>query len=174
MALTKLTAEEEHRALHPLVNKIDVDRGVWIKSDPGTGIQVIMYVDEPGVFLSWHGRPVADELAASAGFDVKQLKNEKLKRERMAAAGKLIEAEFAAALSGSQVVVERGGFKLMDLGGGRFTIRDEDNNPMSRTVLTEEQARKVFDQLAPVEENAPTPAAIKVKPSGAATNAPTA
>jgi len=58
--------------------------------------RVIMYVDRPGEYLDEHGRPVSDQQARMAGFDVDadQLKRRKL--ERMAQAHMKIDALWEA------------------------------------------------------------------------------
>lgn len=133
---------------------IDVDRGVLMRYLEGTGIQVYMYVDEPGVFLNAFGKEVSEDLAKQAGFDVERLSRERVKRERMKAAFAAIEAEIDNSEAKENVVEERDGFRLIDIGLGRYMIKDPEGASLNPVPVTEQIAKKLFDQLVPVKVEA--------------------
>lgn len=135
-----------------MANKIDYNRGVMFQSDAATGINVYMYLDNPGVFLSNQGTEVAPELARSAGFDVEKLTKERQLRERMSEAMKAIRAELALGEENKTVVVEREGFKLVDIGVGRFQVLGPDGDVLTKDPLPKEQAELLMDQLVPNPE----------------------
>lgn len=130
-------------------NKIDYDRGVIIRTEPKTGVDVYMYRDSPGVWLNAYGTPVTEELAKMAGFDVERYSKERIKRERMATAMAAIEQEMASAAVKKAVVMERGGFSVIDIGLGRFHVEDPDGNQLTSTFLPKETAIMLLDQLSP-------------------------
>lgn len=130
---------------------IDYDRGVIIKTHNASGMDVYMYADTPGVFLNAFGTEVDEKLAKEAGYDVDRLSREKVKRERIAAAAQMIEQELALADKEGQkeVVVERAGFKVIDIGLGRHFVEDPDGNRLTVHALPLEQAKTLLDQLTP-------------------------
>lgn len=129
--------------------KIDYDRGVIISQHKASGMDVFMYVDTPGVYLNAFGAPVSDQLAKEAGYDVEKFGKDKLKRERMAKAMTAIEAELAIAdeVGKKNVVEEKGGFKIVDMGVGRHYVEDPDGNRLNSVPLPVEQARVLLTQL---------------------------
>lgn len=131
--------------------KIDMyNRGVRKKSTP-EGVEVYMYIRDPGVFINAFGKPVGDELAAKAGFDVKELTKQKTKKDRQAAALKAIEEEYGGDVEGGKVVKKQGDLEVVDIGGGRHHIRDEDGNVLTPTPLPLESAEAVMKQMAKTE-----------------------
>ena len=100
--------------------RIDLDRGVISRSHPSLGMDVYMYVDDPGVYLTAHGTEVALALAEQAGFEVdKYAKQHKIK-VAMANAQADVLAQFNEATT--EVLVERNGFKVVDIGLGRCNV----------------------------------------------------
>lgn len=132
-----------------MARAIDYDRGVLIKKDEKSGIEVFMYLDEPGVFLSQVGRELAPELAAAAGYPVVELLKKREIKIRMAKAEIKIRAELEAAEEGSKIIQEKDGFKVLDIGLGRHRVLGPDNEPLTSEVLTKEQATLLVEQLAP-------------------------
>lgn len=131
---------------------IDYNRGVVIQQDKATGINVYMYINEPGVYLSAHGTPVSQDLARAAGYDVVELGKKKQMFERMKAAQDAIRAEFEGQVGNvSKVVIERQGFTVKDIGLGRFKVYDPDGAELTKDPLSMELATAVFDQLVPLE-----------------------
>lgn len=130
---------------------IDFDRGVLIRQNVSAGgIQVYMYVDQPGVFLNAFGDEVDEDLAAGAGFDVTALKRKRLIAERKAEALAAIEQELAGADEGEAITVrQRGEWQLVDIGLGRHVIKDPDGSVVTPAPLPREQADIVFDKLTP-------------------------
>lgn len=135
-----------------LERKIDYDRGVIIMTEPGTGMDVFMYVDSPGNFLTAHNIAVPEEIAAKAGYDTVKLGKERLRRERIKKASDIIDAEFADdSTTEEQVVQEHEGFKLVTIGLGRFNVKDVDDNVLNATPLAEETASKLFKAMSGFE-----------------------
>jgi len=123
---------------------IDLDRGVHQRQHPATGIAVYMYVDTPGVYLNAYGSEVSPELALEAGFDVDKLAKMRLRQERIKAARDQIEAEIDALDDGdTKIVRERDGFTIVDIGLGRYIIKDPDGN----ALISQPQSRAIADAL---------------------------
>jgi len=126
---------------------IDYDRGVIIKSIASTGMEVFMYRKEPGVYYTAHGSEVNQALARLAGFDVDRqvAMREHQRRALMASAQIAKELEVDNGVGKKVVLEEVAGFKLIDLGKGRYWIEDE-HGPLNKgTVLTLQMAKTVFD-----------------------------
>jgi len=144
---------------------IDYDRGVVIRLIPKLNMEVFMYVSEPGVYLSAHGKELPRSIAEEAGFDVIRLEAQRLHRERMAKASQMIAAELKIGDdAGIRTVVEaKDGFKIVSIGRGRHELEDEDGNILTPgAALTLDLARYVLRGF--VNEAAPAPAAV-VPPS---------
>lgn len=132
---------------------IDYDRGVIIKIEPLTGSDVFMYVDQPGQYLSAHGLPVPENFARAAGYDVEHLAKERVKLDRKKIASDAIDAELSDDKDAKNAVVEEvNGYKLVDIGLGRFLIRDPEDNLVTATALAKEHAIKVISLLAEKDE----------------------
>ncbi len=144
---------------------IDVDRGVMMRYLDGTGIQVYMYLDTPGVYLNAFGAEVSGDLARQAGFDVEKLGRERTKRERMATAFAAIEAEIEGRSEKEATLVERNGFKLIDIGLGRTVIKDPDGLSLVSNPVPLEYGQKLFDMLAP-EVKVEVKVEAETKPKG--------
>jgi hypothetical protein len=127
---------------------IDYNRGVQIRRHKMSGIDICMYKDQPGVFMSMLGTPIQAQLAAEAGYDVERLGKEKLRRERIAAAAAVIDAEFRAETQ-HEVVNERNGVQMVAIGNDRFVLQDKDGMKLADRHFTEPEARRLFDLLAP-------------------------
>lgn len=140
--------------------KIDYDRGVLLRYHEGTGVEVYMYHDEPGVFLSAHGTPVAESFARQAGFEVDELMKRRRIKERMAVAMKQITDEIEIAESKAIVVKEKGGFAIVDLGYDRYQVHSPDGDNLTPSPLSRAQSELLLDSLAPDEE---VPAEVAVK-----------
>lgn len=130
---------------------IDYDRGVIIKIHQQTGMDVFMYADEPGVFRNAFGTEIDASIAKEAGFDTDRLVKEKVKRERLAEAARSIEQELALADDEGKkdVVSERNGFKVIDVGLGRHFVEDPDGNRLTLHALPLEQAKGLLEKLVP-------------------------
>lgn len=131
------------------MSKMDADRGYAMRVIDGSGVQVYMYLDEPGIFRNAFGQEVDESLARLAGFDVDRLLKERAKRERLKAAFEQIEAEMAEGEAKQEVALERSGYTLIDLGLGRFQIKDPEGGLLTAMPVPEEVARRLFDQLVP-------------------------
>lgn len=141
---------------------INLDRGVETRRHP-SGIEVNMYIDEPGVYLSSHGTELPEAIAKGAGFPVEDLALAKLKKERLAEAHAKIEREYSVDGDVESVVKETdNGWKLVGYGKGRFNVVDPEGNKLSPTPLTQDIAETVFDDFTKVKKEAVEPP----KPNG--------
>lgn len=130
---------------------IDFDRGVMICSHP-SGVDVYMYFDDPGVYLTAHATKVSEEMARAAGYDVEVWGKKRQIRVAMAQAQAKVMEQFAAAeLEANIVVKEKGGFKVVDIGVGRFVIKDPDDETITDQAMSKEAAEILLDQLVPDE-----------------------
>lgn len=136
--------------------KIDYNRGVMINSHR-SGVDVYMYVDEPGVYLNAFAAEVSEQFAKEAGFDVETYGKARRKREMMAQAMQLIEDELADD-NDPKVIEDRDGFKLVQLGLDRYVVEDPDGQRLTPTPLGNLLARKVLDGLKPKVKEAKEPA----------------
>lgn len=129
--------------------KIDFDRGVIFATHPSLGISVYMYVDKPGHYLNVHGKEIPEQLARECGLDVEKYGKDRRRREMIAKATKAVDDELKEISEDVKELVKevRGKFKLVDIGYGRFNVRDEEDNVLNATPLSEELANKLIDRL---------------------------
>lgn len=80
------------------MSAIDLDRGVTIRFLPGSGERICQYKDDVGHYFDWRGKPVSEEQARAAGFDVDRDKLIRLRTERRAAAIQEADERLAAEL----------------------------------------------------------------------------
>lgn len=128
---------------------IDYDRGVLINVHKETGMDVFMYVDEPGKYLTAHGHPVPAAIAAQAGYDTEKLEKERIRQERKLQASAIIDKE----LSDEKDVVEievgkAAGFTLVSIGLGRHHLKDPEGNQITANPLTLEQGKKLLAAMS--------------------------
>lgn len=128
--------------------QINYDRGVRKRTHP-SGVEVYMYKDQPGVYLNAFGKEVAEGLAKEAGFDTAKLGKARLRREKMAEAAEIIEKELAESDTKVETVEERGGYRLVSIGLGRFHIDTDDGDRLTETPLPRDAADKLFLHFAP-------------------------
>ncbi len=130
------------------VGNIDYDRGVIINTHRPSGMDVFMYVDDPGHFLNAHSAQVSDDIAREAGYDVEQLAKERLKKERKAQAMQMIDAELADDKDVTEeTIVEKDGYKVVSTGLGRNHVIDPDGNRLTSFPLALEAAKKLLDGM---------------------------
>lgn len=135
--------------------KIDYDRGVIINTHQATGMDVFMYVDAPGKFLTAHGLPVADAIAKEAGFDIDYLGKERVKKERKQRAFAAIDAELADDKDAkTEIVAEKNGYQLVSTGSGRHHVNDPDGNRLTSIPLSLDQAERLMLSMAGAEADA--------------------
>lgn len=128
---------------------LDYDRGLIINVHQTSGMDIYMYVDDPGVFLTAHGKPVSDELAKEAGYDVVKLAKDKNKKQRKAEANAMIDAELADDKDiKEEVVEERNGYKIVTTGLGRHHLIDPDGNRLTSVPQPLESAQKLLKGMA--------------------------
>lgn len=129
-----------------------IDRGVQVRNHPSMSMDIYMFIDDPGVYFSAHGDKIDPELARAAGFDV----DDQSRRQQIKQALKKASDEVLARFGEAKVatVLEREGFKIIDLGLGRHNVLAPDGDLLNKAPLPLEQAKILLDHLAPkkVEE----------------------
>lgn len=135
-----------------MVVNIDYDRGVMMNVHP-SNVEVYMYLDDPGVYLSAHGTPVTEDFARGAGFDVVEQTKKRQVKERMKVAMTRINAELELAASEKVVVMERNGFKLVDLGLDRHQVESPDGLVLNKDPLPLAQAKTLLEALTPEKKS---------------------
>lgn len=126
---------------------IDLDRGVHMRSHPSLGMDIYMYVDDPGVYYTAHGQKVTRELAEQAGYPVDTQDKEHQIKVALEKAQAEVLASFGEAKS--KVVAERQGFKIMDIGLGRFNVLGPEGDLLNKMPIPREQADMLLKHLAP-------------------------
>lgn len=130
---------------------IDYDRGVVIRKAQDLGIEVFMYKDEPGVFLSALGRPVAATLAKRAGYDIDALARLRQHRELLAVAARSIADRVGVAepTSSGKTIKEIDGYKVVLLGMNRHVVVGPAGELLTEGVaLDEKTALEVLKDVA--------------------------
>lgn len=128
---------------------IDLNRGVEMRKSRASGIEVFMYLNEPGVYRSAHDKIIPMEIAAEAGYPVEALEKERKKRAAIATATQAIETEFNSASDlKNELVADAGGYKLIHIGLGRHNVTDADGNVLNSRPLTEQEGRGLYQKLA--------------------------
>ena len=133
-----------------ITRKIDYNRGVHIMIHAGMGMDIFMYVDDPGVYFNAHGMPVVEELARQAGFPVDEYRKEREIRRRKSEAAEAIDAEFERQATEPVLHAERAGFKIMNMGVGRFKVYGPEGEELHKNYLPEDVAVGLLDKLAPL------------------------
>lgn len=128
---------------------LDANRGLQIRFGPG-GMEVAMYKDTPGIYLSVTGAIVSEQVAAAAGFPVKALGQKREIQLRKETAFAAIEEEFSV-VSKSEVIAEAGGFQVVSLGIGRHEIRDPTGAVLTEKPMSKKAAKLLLQKLAPTE-----------------------
>lgn len=131
---------------------IDYDRGVLIRTEPLSGVDVFMYVDSPGIYLNAHGNTIPPNFAAKAGYDIDADAKKKLIMDRMRLAKEAIEKDVNGVDPSTQEVKQLdGGYSLLGIGLGRWLLRDPEQNVLTQTAMTEEQATQIANMLVQAE-----------------------
>jgi hypothetical protein len=144
------------------IRMIDYDRGVLKMLHP-SGVEVYMYWDTPGVYLNAFAKPVAEGFAAAAGFDILRFGKAKRRMELMRVAREKIEEQLQDSMRTRVVVEERGGYRIVDIGGDRFIIEDLDGGILTPAPVSLGMAKEILDAAVPplepepAAEPAPTP-----------------
>lgn len=129
---------------------IDLDRGVHTRSDPQTGMDVHMYVDEPGVYRSSHGNVIDTAIAARAGFPIEEQAKAKRRQDALKAAHDKVLRELDEANTGERIVLaERDGFKIIDIGYDRYMVQDPDGDNLTPKPLNKREAVVLLEELVP-------------------------
>lgn len=139
--------------------QIDYNRGVEIRRHGASGMDVYMYYDDPGVYLTAHATRLGDDVASGAGYDVAALSMEKRKRAALAAAHQAIEAQFAGVEAKHEVIDERDGFTLVDQGTvngiERYIVCDPDGNQITPKPMQKAAAVVFFAAMFDKASDAP-------------------
>lgn len=142
---------------------IDVRRGVRRRKHPKTGIEVFMYADTPGIYLNAFGDELPESVAREAGFDTDALGKKRKRDERVKAAMAAIDHELEVEGAEETVVVERGGYKVVDYGEGRCKVFDPDGLSLNPTVIPKSSAVNLLDSMVKREEPDEVPT-VPLKP----------
>jgi hypothetical protein len=130
-----------------------VEQGASIRHSAAVPFPVVMIKSSPGVYYDKRGNRVSEEIARKAGIPVEKYARERIKAERLDAAKRAIEADLATIEAPArQVLAERGGFELIDIGLGRAMLVAPDGLPLTEAPLTVEQGQKLLEKLAPAED----------------------
>lgn len=141
---------------------MDINRGLEIRKHPSTGAEIYMVIGnkelgvppEPGVYYNINDLPVSEDMAAEAGFPVEQHRKAREKAAALAKASAVIEAQYAGVEAKNEVIAERRGYKLLDIGMDRYAVLDPDGTNLTPKYISPAIAQHVFDQLVPPEEPA--------------------
>lgn len=129
--------------------KIDYDRGVLIRHVKDLNMEVFMYRDDPGVYLTAFGNPVPVDIAAKAGYDI--ARNEKLRQKklRLSRAKEMIEKDLDDAPRNETVALEKAGYKAVHLGNGRYIVKGPDDEVLTPgAILPKEVAVNMVESFA--------------------------
>lgn len=137
--------------------KISYARGV-LKNRHPNGIDIYMYLDTPGVYLTGHATPVSEKMAGEAGYDTVAYKSLRIRQTREKEFLSKLDLELAAGLSVRRVIAEKGGYKVIELSKDRHQILGPDDKPLSPMPFVLEEALNILNELSPDEEiEAPAP-----------------
>lgn len=127
---------------------INRNRGCTIRFHP-SGFRVIMYKDTPGEYINERGEPMAEKLAEQAGFDVKMLRKERMKRQRMAEYKAKVEAEFATEQEDVETLLSapESGLTVKHVGKGKYAIVDDEGVRLTKKPLTKAEAEVLINDL---------------------------
>lgn len=139
--------------------KIDYDLGVRKFIHP-SGVEVYMYVDNPGVYLNAYENPLSEAFAAEAGYDIAALAKSRLRKEMLKKAHDGVLAQLAEDDAGThEVLANRGGVYVVNIGLGRFVLEDQDGGRLSPTHMSQEAALDLLDKMVPdLDAKKPSPA----------------
>jgi len=128
-----------------------VNRGVSVRRMGQHGVDfgpyVYMIIDEPGVYYSEKGDPLAESVAKAAGFDTDEFARARNKREALAKANAEIEARFSSP-DIETVIVKKAGYELVHVGHGRHIIRDTtDSAILTPHPISRDEADFIFNAI---------------------------
>ena len=132
---------------------VDLDRGVQMSSHSILGIDVYMYLDDPGIYYDAHGNILPMEVAEqSGGFDTVTLERKRKIKAALHDANEDVLKKFGEA-DGPVLVEERDGFTILDYGMDRYKVFGPDDkvNALHKLFLPLAQAKVLLDHLAPVK-----------------------
>lgn len=137
-----------------MVFAINLDRGAMTCSHPSLGIAIYMYMDDPGVYLTEHGNVLTngEVLAKEAGFETEKFAKQRKIMLAQKHATEQIMREFDE--SETKVLVERAGFKIMDIGLDRCNVLSPDGDLLNtKGPMPLAQAQILLEHLAPKEKD---------------------
>lgn len=125
---------------------IDRNRGCTIRFHRA-GMRVVMYHDSPGEYFDEKGKPLTDEIAKSAGYDVASLKKEREKQDKMKAFRAKLDAEYAAKEDAIAREMGESLYKVKHVGGGQYAILSADGERITQHALSRDEAEKLLTEL---------------------------
>lgn len=130
--------------------KIDYDLGVKIRTMSQMGMDIFMYKQKPGYYYNAHGHEVSEAFAKMAGYDVDRHKLERRRQEAIGAAARAYDSEQEKLTQANirEVVKEKNGYKVVNIGHGRHLVEDPDGNVLTQGVtLTADMALGILEHM---------------------------
>lgn len=129
------------------MSNIDRNRGCMIRHHR-SGVRVVMYMDQPGVYYDENGHEVDEGLAKAVGYDVEANRNEGRKQQVRRRFEKLLDQQF----SESADLVDRiadgdTNIKVTKTANGRFHIYNSDGDKLSKNDMSEEEAALFYEAV---------------------------
>ena len=126
--------------------KIDLNRGVTMKTDLESGIKVCMYKDDPGNFFDLNGGVLPPSFAKKAHFDIKALEKKKKYNKAIGDARESLDHEYSG-VAEQEVLIESGPFKAIATAYGHADIF-RDGEKMNTVAIKAKEAIELVEQLA--------------------------
>lgn len=114
---------KQKAVIHDETHPINYNRGVMIRDHGSLGVKVYMYLDDPGLYLNVHGKPIAETLAKQAGFDVVEYRKRRSMKLATTEFERKLRAQYEAETQETLVVETKGLMRIVDLGHGRFYVQ---------------------------------------------------
>ena len=155
--------EEDKQYDVEIIAPIDLDRGVELRFHEKSGMEVWMYVDEPGVYLDSSGKEVPEQLAALVGYPIEKHRKERLIRQKMADTERAMRQQLAQETQGEKKIVQsRGGYVIVAVGDlGYHQVEDADGTVLSKKLMPLAEAKFLLDVLAGAEAEVKEPKGAK-------------
>lgn len=124
---------------------IDRNRGCMIKHHR-SGMRIVMYYDEPGVYYDERGGEVTAELAKTVGFDVdRHLVDSRKQSIRRRLEEMLEQVEDRGAELVEQIASGGGDIQVRKTPNGGYHVYDSEGERLSKVDMPEEEAKVLFE-----------------------------
>ena len=116
---------------------LDLNRGVLVKFHPVNRMQVAMYIDRPGEYLTETGEAIDAKFAKEAGYDVAKDLRKKVANEKLAAYKAQLDAEMRAEEDAlAQAMTDKSGHDVRHIGGGQYALFDKTGKRLTKVAMT--------------------------------------